>query len=102
MKQLFEVGEIVVRQADDYPEGNGEYEVLSVIGTEEMRKLHPYMTLTPDHNYYEIQGFMVQLPNGYVAYHSAEMNLRKRHTKGDMSFKELMSDLKTNIQERIS
>lgn len=88
MNPKFSVGEIVILQSKHYPALNGEYTVTQVIHEPNF----DWDGNLVDYGY--------NLAGSTISW--AEHALRKRHQKGDMSFKELMSDLKTNIQERIS
>lgn len=115
MKQLFEVGECVILQSVSSPELNGEYHVLDVIeygDIYECRLSGLLVNFVPPNKTpfaYRLEeviskvkssaGLTIENPWHQTA-------LRKKQQKGDMSFKELMSDLrsnlKTNIQERVS
>lgn len=100
MRQLFEIGEQVIRQATTYTDWNGEYKIIGVISAEEMKKLHPFMKVI-DGWYYELEGFNVLTPRGSVANHTFEGYLRKKHKPSELSFTELITNLSTKIQERI-
>jgi len=39
-KPIFTIGETVIRQATNYPEGNGEYVVCGIIGAQEAQNLY--------------------------------------------------------------
>ena len=99
MKQLFELGETVIRQAQNYPEGNGIYTITSIITKQEYEELypHPFGWRHLDEIYYGLEGFSVEIgkdPMKIICRHTAQGNLRKRHEKGDFSFTELLSGLK--------
>lgn len=103
MQQLYEIGEIVVRQATTYTDHNGEYKVVGIISAEEMKQLHPFMKVVSGW-YYELDGLAIDLTEytgGNIANHSLESNLRKIHNPSSMSYQELMTNLSTKIQERI-
>lgn len=101
MNQLYSIGEQVLRQATTYTSYNGEYKIIGVISSKEMKQLHPYMRVK-DEWYYELEGFAVNLPKNHGASnHSSQSFLRKIHKGSDYSFTELMTNLSTKIQERI-
>lgn len=91
MSPKFELNEVVVLQSIQHPELNGEYTILKLKDGEYMN------TQTNEF----INSFVYDLGIDHGTGHWwFEEALRKRHQKGDMSFRELMSGLKTNIQER--
>lgn len=99
MKQLFEIGESVIRQTLHYPEGNGIYTITSIITKQEYEDLYPspFGWRHQDEIYYGLEGFSVEIgkdPVKIICHHTAQGNLRKRHEKGEMTFSELMSGLK--------
>lgn len=100
MRQLYEVGEQVIRQATTYTSYNGEYQIIGVISAEEMKQLHPFMKII-DGWYYELEGFNVLTLQDTIANHTFEGYLRKKHNPSSMSYQELMTNLSTKIQERI-
>lgn len=101
MRQLYEIGELVIRQATTYTSYNGEYKIIGVISAEEMKQLHPFMKVTDDW-YYELEGLSIDLPKSRgVSNHSGQRFLRKIHKGSDYSFTQLMTNLSTKIQERI-
>lgn len=99
MRQLYEIGELVIRQATTYTDWNGEYKVVGIISADEMKKFHPFM-LVIDGWYYELEGFAA-VTSRDVSNHSHESFLRKIHKPSTQSFTELMTNLSTKIQERI-
>lgn len=96
MRQLYEIGELVIRQATTYTEHNGEYKIAGIICAKEMKQLHPFMKVI-DGWYYELEGFNVDLPSGGISNHTHESFLRKIHKPSTQSFTELMSVLKSPI-----
>lgn len=92
-KPLFSIGETVIRQAINYPEGNGEYVVCGIIGAKEAQSLY-LANWGTDGFYYELGGFSVTLDNGCVSNHSYEPFLKKKHKPSDQSFDQIMSSLK--------
>jgi len=88
----FSVNELAILDSIHFPQDNGE---VVIVNMEYKVILYNKTTMEP-------------MPSGWVYVLEgkggtwAEEALRKKFQKGDMSFKELMSDLKTNIQERIS
>jgi len=106
MKQLFSIGEIVIRQAQNYPEGNGEYTIASIITKQEYEDLYPspFGWSGLDEIYYGLEGFSVEVGKHappLICHHTAQGNLRKRHERGDFSFTELVTHLNTKIVEKI-
>ena len=106
MKQLFSIGELVIRQAQNYPEGNGEYTITSIITKQEYEELYPspFGWKDLDEIYYGLEGFSVEIgkdPMKIICHHTAEGNLRKKHERGDFSFTELVQYLNTKIVEKI-
>lgn len=103
MKQLFSLGELVIRQATNYPEGNGEYTINEIITKQEYDQMYPapFGWDHLDEIYYGLEGFSVTLENmgrnrqKIICHHTAQGNLRKRHEKGDYSFDQLMNTLKS-------
>lgn len=103
MNQLYDIDEIVLRQATTYTDHNGEYKIIGVISAEEMKQLHPFMKVVSGW-YYELDGLAIDLTEytgGSICNHSLESNLRKIHKPSELSFTELMTNLSTKIQERI-
>ena len=106
MKQLFSIGELVIRQATNYPEGNGEYTITSIITKQEYEHLypHPFGWRHTDEIYYGLEGFSVEIgkdPMKIICHHTAQGNLRKRYERGDFGFTELVQYLNTKIVEKI-
>jgi hypothetical protein len=106
MKQLFSIGESVIRQAQNYPEGNGIYTITSIITKQEYEELYPNPLgwTQLDEIYYGLDGFSVEVGRGarkIICHHTAQGNLRKRHERGDFSFTELVQYLSTKIVEKI-
>lgn len=97
MKSKFSVGEVVILYSADFPEYNGEY---SVVGVTRHGSVYrgEIVNATDKTAYYYDLGFNTPYFRNFSVWN--EECLRKRHQKGDMSFKELVKDLKTNIQER--
>lgn len=91
MKSKFEFNELVILQSQSQPECNGEYCVKEIKYGE---FYHPSKQILVESFVYDLG---VEHDAGRWWFEEA---LRKRHQKGDMSFKELVKDLKTNIQER--
>lgn len=97
-KPLFEVGEVVVRQAPqrNYPEWNGEYTVTGIITSDEYLFLYPLMGINIGW-YYELDGLNIFLPwTEQVCHHSSERFLRKKHQPGEYAFMSLVAHLKSN------
>jgi hypothetical protein len=88
----FQVNELAILESIHFPEDSGE---VMIVNMEYKVILYNKSTMKP-------------LPPGWVYVLEgksgtwAEEALRKKFQKGDMSFKELISDLKTNVPERIS
>ena len=106
MNPKFQVGEIAIRQAQNYPEGNGEYTITSIITKQEYEDLYPspFGWRHTDEIYYGLEGFSVEIgkdPMKIICHHTAQGNLRKRHEKGEMGFTELVQYLSTKIVEKI-
>ncbi len=106
MKQLFSLGESVIRQAQNYPEGNGEYTITNIITKQEYEELYPSPFGWKDLGdiYYGLEGFSVEIgkdPMKIICHHTAQGNLRKWHERGDFSFTELVQYLNTKIVEKI-
>lgn len=107
MSPKFNIDEVVIRQAVNYPEGNGEYTVTSIITKQEYDSLYPTpfgWTHTDGDIYYGLEGFSVKAgidPTKILCYHTAEGNLRKKHQGSDFSFTELVNHLQTKIVEKI-
>ena len=109
MKQLFSLGEIVIRQATNYPEGNGVYTITSIITKQEYEELYPspFGWVGLDEIYYGLEGYSCELENmggtkmKIISHHTAQGNLRKRHEKGEFSFTELVQYLQTKIVEKV-
>lgn len=109
MNPLFSVGEVVILQSKSRPEFNGEYTVRAVVRYGEKYTCRvsgdviPFAPINGSPLGYVLEEVIVTVNifPGEIENTWAEGALRKRHTKGNMSFKELMSDLKTNIQERV-
>lgn len=103
MNPKFSVGEVVIVQSPYYPESNGEYEVIDIFSYEKFRSYCNKTFSSPgDPIVYRLEGYKVvgnRSPD-HITDCCSEPHLRKRHQKGDMSFKELVNDLKTNIQQR--
>lgn len=106
-KPLFEVGEVVIRQAPhgSYPQHNGEYVVLDIIPKEFIHALYPNIRILSDW-YYELDGLEIQLTRastgeqtGTLAKHCGEKFLRKKHQPGEFDFVSLMAHLKTPVFE---
>ena len=106
MNNKFAINESVIRQAQNYPEGNGIYTVTSIITKQEYEQLYP----SPfgwdhlDEIYYGLEGFSVEVgkdPMKIICHHTAQGNLRKRHERGEFSFTELVQYLSTKIVEKI-
>jgi hypothetical protein len=91
MKHLFDVGEIIILQSQFCPQFNGEYTVKELKYGE---FYHPQQKIVINSFVYDLG---IDHGTGHWWFEEA---LRKRYQKGDMSFRELMSDLKTNIKER--
>lgn len=105
MNPKFSVGEIVIVQSPGYPETNGEYSVLKILTYQEYQHYCSGQFKAPGELFiYKLEGYMAtgKIDSECKTDCVSEPSLRKKQQKGDMSFKELMSDLKTNIQERIS
>ena len=113
MKQLFEAGECVILQSLTHPELNGEYHVLDVVEygdiyecriTGELINHKPFNEDPFCYRLEEVvvEAFSTRYGGVLVENTWSQTALRKKQQKGDISFKELMSDLKANIQERIS
>lgn len=102
MNQLYEIGEMVIRQATTYTSHNGQYKIIGVISAEEMKQLHPFMRVV-DGWYYELDGLEVLTDRGTVAHHSWGGHLRKIHKPSTQSFTEMMSVLKNpnKVWERV-
>jgi len=107
MNHKFSIGEIVIRQATNYPEGNGEYTITSIITKQEYEELYPHpfgWKHTGGDVYYGLEGFSVEIgedPIKIICRHTAQGNLRKRHERGGFSFTELVQYLNTKIVEKI-
>ncbi len=110
MKQLFSIGESVIRQAQNYPEGNGIYTITSIITKQEYEEKYPEVLSWKhfgEEVYYGLEGFSVDLTSprtgAFVCTvkHTAQGNLRKRYERGDFSFTELVQYLSTKIVEKI-
>ena len=106
MNNKFSLGESVIRQAQNYPEGNGIYTITSIITKQEYEELYPspFGWRHTDEIYYGLEGFSVEIgkdPIKIICHHTAQGNLRKRHEKGDFSFTELVNHLNTKIVEKI-
>lgn len=100
MRQLYEIGEQVIRQATTYTSYNGEYKIIGIISAEEMKKLHPFMAVL-DQPYYELDGLDILTDRGTISNHTVQAFLRKIHKPSTQSFTDLMTNLSTKIQERI-
>lgn len=99
MKQLYEVGEVVILESHSHPEFNGEYPVLGVyklnkedmtVVCEDIGKTLKFKTLSTD--------FVYNLGNFLDAAHytlNDETELRKKHEPSQQSFKDLMTTLKS-------
>lgn len=105
MNPKFSVGEIVIVQFPHYPESNGEYEVVDIFTWEGFRK-YCNNTFTSNNG----EPIMYRLKDYVVIGHKnpehktdccSEPHLRKKHQKGDMSFKELVTNLNSKIQEKV-
>ena len=109
MNQLFSLGESVIRQAQNYPEGNGEWMVNEIITKQEYEDLYPspFGWKDLDEICYGLEGFAVETTSvgggktKIICHHTAQGNLRKRHEKGDFNFAELVQYLSTKIVEKI-
>lgn len=104
MQQLFSLGESVIRQAQNYPEGNGEYTITSIITKQEYEELYPspFGWAHLEEIYYGLEGFSVEVGKHappLICHHTAQGNLRKRHEKGEYSFNQLMNTLKSPLKE---
>ena len=102
-KPLFEVGEVVIRQAPkgNYPEWNGEYVVEDIITAEELLKLIPNL-LVEAYWYYKLEGLVIPVRGaksgrltGDISHHSCEKFLRKKHQPGEHDFLSLITHLKS-------
>lgn len=110
MNNKFSLGESVIRQAQNYPEGNGEFVINEIITKQEYEERYPEVLSWKhfgEEIYYGLEGFSVDLVNrrtgAFVCAvrHTAQGNLRKRHEKGGFSFTELVTHLNTKIVEKI-
>lgn len=110
MKQLFELGESVIRQAQNYPEGNGVYTITSITTKQEYEEMYPEVLSWKhfgEEVYYGLEDFSVDLTNPRTGTfvctvrHTAQGNLRKRHERGEMGFTELVQYLNMKIVEKI-
>lgn len=106
MNPMFSVGEVVIRQATNYPEGNGEWMVNEIITKQEYEEKYPspFGWKHLDEIYYGLEGFTVEVgkePMKIICSHTAQGNLRKRHTGSDFSFTELVNHLQTKVVEKI-
>ena len=102
----FNIGESVIRQATNYPEGNGEYVINEIITKQEYEELYPspFGWRDLDEIYYGLEGFSVEVGKHappLICHHTAQGNLRKRHERGGFSFTELVQYLSTKIVEKI-
>jgi len=99
MKQLFSINESVIRQAQNYPEGNGIFTITSIITKQEYEDLYPspFGWRHQDEIYYGLEGFSVEVGKHappLICHHTAQGNLRKRHERGEFSFDQLINTLK--------
>ena len=98
MEPLYRVGELVVRNAPNgnFPEGNGEYIVESVITEDEFRRVYSKVNWTNLRvgYYYKLAGFGVLSKTGAILRHSHEVFLKKKHLPSSESFDKMTSSLK--------
>lgn len=102
MNPKFSVGEIVIVQSPNYPETNGEYEVIQIFNYEE------FLVYCEGAFKSESQPLVYRLKD-YVAFGKikvgsktdcvSEPSLRKKHQPGEMDYKELMQTLKNSVLE---
>lgn len=97
MNPKFKVGDEVIIVCDDPKQFNHTEHVITGVEIVTFTENIPHETLIC----YTL-GFTYEWKRHKDYPYWAEWSLRPKQQKGDMSFKELMSDLKTNIQERIS
>lgn len=100
MSPKFSIDESVIRQAQNYPEGNGIYTITSIITKLEYEEMYPapFGWNHLDEIYYGLEGFSVEVGKHtppLICHHTAQGNLRKRHEKGEYSFDQLMNTLKS-------
>jgi len=98
MKQLFEVGEVVIVQSPYYPETNGEYSVLGVFTYDEFREYCQGQFKSDGNPFiYKLAGYLAvgkNNPNNKTDCVS-EPSLRKKQQPSELSFRELMTTLKS-------
>lgn len=97
MNPKFKIGDEVIIVCDVLPQLNHTQHVITGIELVTFNHPIPNQTLIC----YSL-GFTYEWEGDKNYTYWREACLRPKPKKGDMSFKELMSDLKTNIQERIS
>lgn len=95
MKQLYEVGEVVVAVFVNYPECNGEYVVLEVMTPEQTKAEFPMFSIRENSLYYRLDGLKINPVEGVSCNAAAERALRKKHEPSQQSFKDLMTTLKS-------
>lgn len=88
----FSVNEVVILKSIHFPQDNGETTVIEMDYQTDAFNRTTLEPMPPSWAY------VLEGREGSWS----ECAIRKKQQSGDMSFKELMSDLKTNIQERIS
>lgn len=101
MNPKFSEGEVVILQSADHPEYSGEYEVFKVLfyNDEFPDRLDETTTLVCDGPVgYMFTEPLVDKPSSTECIW-AEHSLRKKHDKGDMSFKESINSLKNPVLE---
>lgn len=92
-RNLFEVGEIVILESENYPELNGEYPVVGVYF--EGLALLASGGFEKDTFVYELHGVSSDI-EAWV-----ESALRKKYKPSSEDFRSMMNTLKTNIIERV-
>lgn len=95
MKQLFEVGEVVIADFKYYPQNNGEYTILEVLTQEQVKAEFPKFNILSD-VYYRLEGLAIIGPkNGDICDAAGQPALRKKHQPSSQSFKDMMTTLKS-------
>ena len=99
MNPKFKQGEIVIANFKNYPQNNGEYTILEIMTPEQAQAEFNDFKIQSS-VYYRLEGLEIVGPtSGTICSCAAEPALRKKHDKGNMSYKELMNSLKSPVLE---
>jgi hypothetical protein len=94
MKQLYEVGEVVLLRSRELPEYDGEYVVQKVYAPNEWTIDSTGSQYNGSHTYSYALGFSFEWGKG-VCDAWQQTALRKKHEPSQQSFKDLMTTLKS-------